>query len=73
MSRQLYLAVDDAMWLRITVRDIWVESRPITHEQALDHITPDGLKRVLAGKDMIFTEKDQSTPILHQILRRNTE
>lgn len=60
MEKQLYAAVDDAGWIRITTDKKWVDKRPISVDLARRHLTEKGIAQVLSGKDSVFTERDQS-------------
>lgn len=64
-AKQLYVALNEAMYPTITCDSAWTEKRKITEAEALEHVTPAALKRVLEeGHEVVFTESDQSFPQL---------
>lgn len=60
MAKQLYVALNEAMYPVITCDPSWVNKRKITEGEALDHVTAAGLAKVYAGEDIEFTQADQS-------------
>ncbi len=61
---ELYVALNDANWPVITTDPNWTDKRPITSNEARSHLSEKGVEKVLGGRDAVFTERDQSYPVL---------